>query len=57
MGIVSHVLEMEDRIGTLEVGKLADLIVVVGNPPENLSALEQVDVVVRVGEVQKIRLE
>lgn len=34
---------MEDIVGTLEVGKAADLIVVDGRPDENLSALEQVN--------------
>lgn len=35
----------------LEAGKLADLIVVDGNPLENLSALESPEVVVEGGEV------
>ena len=34
---------MEDIVGTLEVGKAADLIVVDGRPDENLSALDQVN--------------
>lgn len=48
-------LEMSDRIGTLEPGKLADLIVVNGNPMEHLSALREVEVVVKGGEVVSAR--
>ena len=38
----ARVSNMEDVVGTLEVGKAADLIVVDGNPDEDLSALEHV---------------
>lgn len=34
--------KLQDRLGTLETGKLADVIVVDGNPLEDLSALERV---------------
>ncbi len=47
----ARALEMSDRVGTVEPGKLADLIVVDGNPLEDLSALENVEVVVKGGEV------
>lgn len=40
-----------DDLGTLEVGKLADLIVVDGNPLEDLSALSNVQMVVQGGEM------
>src|SRR5262249_22620858 len=33
-------MRMQDKIGTLEAGKYADLIVVDGNPLENISILE-----------------
>lgn len=46
---------MEERVETLEAGKLADLIVVDGNPLEHLSALEGVEVVVQGGEVVHAR--
>ena len=33
---------MADRLGTIEVGKLADIIVVDGNPDEDFAALRKV---------------
>jgi imidazolonepropionase-like amidohydrolase len=36
----SEAMRMQDKIGTLEAGKLADLIVVDGNPLEDISILE-----------------
>lgn len=38
----AHVSQMQDQIGTLEAGKLADVIVVDGRPDEDLFALERV---------------
>ena len=38
----ARVSRMEDVVGTLEVGKAADIIVVDGCPDEDLGALEQV---------------
>jgi imidazolonepropionase-like amidohydrolase len=34
---------MEDEIGTVEVGKLADLLVVDGDPLENMAVLQKRD--------------
>jgi len=47
----AEILGMADRLGTLEVGKLADLIVVDGRPDENLEDLRKVDQVVLNGQV------
>lgn len=44
-------LGMSDELGTLEAGKLADLIVVDGNPLDDLQALKNVELVVKGGEV------
>jgi len=44
-------LEMGDKIGTLEKGKLADIVIVDGNPLENLSVLEDPDAVIQEGRV------
>jgi imidazolonepropionase-like amidohydrolase len=35
-------MRMGDRLGTIEVGKLADIIVVDGNPDEDFNALRKV---------------
>jgi imidazolonepropionase-like amidohydrolase len=41
--IASEVLGLEKKIGTLEKGKLADLIVVDGNPLKDISVLQEKD--------------
>jgi len=38
---------MDDRLGTLQTGKLADVLVVDGRPDENLDDLAKVDLVLR----------
>jgi imidazolonepropionase-like amidohydrolase len=45
----SEILDMDDRLGTLQVGKLADALVVDGRPDENLDDLAKVDLVIRDG--------
>jgi imidazolonepropionase-like amidohydrolase len=47
----AEIVGMADRLGTLEVGKLADLIIVDGRPDENLEDLRKVDQVVLNGQV------
>ena len=44
---------MSDDLGTLESGKIADLIAVDGNPLEDVSVLENVAVVMSGGVVVK----
>lgn len=39
----AEILRMDDRLGTIEVGKLADIIVVDGAPDENLDDLARVE--------------
>lgn len=46
----AHIGRSED-LGTLESGKIADLITVDGNPLVDLAALQSVEVVVKGGEV------
>jgi imidazolonepropionase-like amidohydrolase len=45
----AEILGMEDKLGTLEPGKLADVLVVKGNPDEDLRALANVELVFRGG--------
>src|SRR5579864_8684078 len=47
--INSEILDMDDRLGTLEPGKLADVLVIDGRPDENLDDLAKVDLVIRDG--------
>lgn len=45
----AEILDMADKLGTLEAGKLADVTVVEGKPDRNLEDLAKVDLVVRDG--------
>jgi imidazolonepropionase-like amidohydrolase len=47
----ADLLDMGDRLGTIEAGKLADVIVVNGQPDRNLDDLANVVYVIRDGEV------
>jgi imidazolonepropionase-like amidohydrolase len=52
----AELCDVEDALGTVEVGKLADLIVVEKNPLEDISALRSVQLVLKEGEVVVDRL-
>lgn len=57
--IASEVLGMQDQIGTIEAGKLADLVVVEGNPMDDMEILlsqEAVRLVMQGGKVVKEKL-
>lgn len=45
----AEILDMDDRLGTLQPSKLADVLVVDGRPDENLDDLAKVDLVIRDG--------
>jgi imidazolonepropionase-like amidohydrolase len=47
----AYVCRLDNGLGTIEAGKLADILVVAGDPLEDLSALEDVVMVVRGGEI------
>ena len=49
----SKLLRIEDRLGTLEEGKIADIIAVKGDPIENISLMKNVAFVMKEGEVFK----
>jgi imidazolonepropionase-like amidohydrolase len=49
----ADLLGWQDRIGSIEPGKLADIIATSGNPAEDISELEKVTFVMKGGEVVK----
>ncbi|MEY2196957.1 amidohydrolase family protein [Neobacillus sp. BF23-41] len=49
----SQIMQMEDQIGTIEVGKLADVLVIDGNPLDNIAILQdhsKLNVILKDGE-------
>jgi imidazolonepropionase-like amidohydrolase len=49
----AEMLDMSDRIGTLETGKLADIVAVPGDPLADITAMERVAFVMKDGTVYK----
>ncbi len=49
----SKLLKVDDRLGTLEADKLADIVAVKGDPIENISLMKKVDFVMKDGTVYK----
>jgi imidazolonepropionase-like amidohydrolase len=49
--VAAELLDMSDRIGTLEAGKLADVVAVPGNPLTDITAMERVSFVMKEGAV------
>src|SRR5436305_1412112 len=49
----ADLLDMSDRIGTIETGKLADIVAVPGNPLNDITAMERVGFVMKDGTVYK----
>jgi imidazolonepropionase-like amidohydrolase len=49
----AELLDMQDRIGTIEVGKFADIVAVPGDPLKDVTILEQVNFVMKGGVVYK----
>ena len=47
----AELLDLDDKLGTLAPGKLADVLVVEGRPDERIDDLLRVDLVIRDGEV------
>jgi imidazolonepropionase-like amidohydrolase len=50
----AELLRWDDRLGTIEAGKLADLVAVAGNPLDDMKALERVEFVMVGGKVAKV---
>jgi len=51
--VAAELLDMSDRIGTIEPGKLADLVAVPGSPLSDITAMERVSFVMKDGVVVK----
>ena len=49
----AKILEMENEIGTIEVGKIADIVAVDEDPTENIHTMENVVFVMKEGKVYK----
>jgi len=49
----AELLGMKDSLGTIEAGKLADIVAVPGDPLSEVSAMEKVDFVMKGGAVVK----
>jgi len=49
----AEVAGMSDRIGSIEEGKIADLILVDGNPAENISDIRKVELTIKDGNLYK----
>ena len=49
----SELLGMQDQVGTIEVGKLADIVAVPGEPLKEITVLQKVDFVMKGGVVYK----
>lgn len=51
--VPARVMKLDKELGTVEVGKAADLIIVEGNPLENISNIRKVQMVVTNGRLYK----
>ncbi|MEM7474150.1 MAG: amidohydrolase family protein [Planctomycetota bacterium] len=47
----ARLLRIEDKLGTLEVGKIADIVAVAGDPIEDIKAMHQVRFVMKDGQI------
>ena len=51
--VAADLMGWQDRVGTLESGKLADVVAVKGNPLEDITAMTRVTFVMKDGTVYK----
>ena len=51
--VPARYLGIDDRLGSIEAGKLADIVAVPGNPLDDVHALERVSFVMKDGVIYK----
>lgn len=51
--VAAELLQMQDQLGSLEAGKLADIIAVDGDPLEDIEVPQKVRIVMKEGKVYK----
>jgi imidazolonepropionase-like amidohydrolase len=51
--VPARYLEVDDRLGSIEAGKLADIVAVPGDPLKDISLLERVSFVMKEGVIYK----
>jgi imidazolonepropionase-like amidohydrolase len=51
--VAARLIAREDRLGSIEPGKLADIVGVAGDPTQDIALLEDVRFVMKGGEVLK----
>ena len=49
----ARAMGVDDKLGTIEMGKLADLVIVRGNPLEDITRTRDVDMVIKNGEIYR----
>ena len=51
--VAAELVGMSDQLGTIETGKLADIVAVPGNPLDDITALQKVSFVMKDGQIYK----
>jgi len=51
--VAAELVGMSDQIGTIETGKLADIVAVPGNPLDDITAMQKVSFVMKDGQIYK----
>ena len=51
--VTARLLKIDDRLGTIEVGKIADVIAVAGDPLAEIGAMEKIEFVMKDGKIFK----
>ena len=49
----AQLMDLDDQLGSVEPGKLADLVAVVGDPLEDITVMEKVKFVMKEGSVYR----